>query len=166
MNLQPTPRQFFTLRSAFWGGALFLALCEALASLVRAHFLPGTPFFRFPEVFLTLALVKGLIFGPLLGVLTLQIGCFWRQKAWDEACYRCLRGGFLICSAQGFFALLCFLGGARFPFFAWPMLSFFHFALWLTLNVTLIWALLLLVAGFLLPSDARKTIQISESLRF
>ncbi|PQV63239.1 hypothetical protein B1R32_11464 [Abditibacterium utsteinense] len=162
MNLS----RFLSLRCAFWGGALFLALSEILASLVRSHFLWNTPFFKFAEIYLSFALIKGLFFGPILGLLTFKIARFWRRKAWDEACYLCLRGGFCIVSAQGLFALFCFLGAARFPFWAWPMLSPIHFALWLTLNVTLIWALLLLVAGFLAPSDAKKTVQISESLRF
>ena len=161
MKLKP-----LSVRGAFWGGALLLALLEMLASFARSHFLWNTPFFEFPEIYLSLALIKGLFFGPILGFLSLKIARFWRRKAWDEACYLCLRGGFILCSAQGFFALACFLGGAHFPFFAWPTVSLLHFGLWLTLNVTLIWALLLLVAGFLLPSDAKKTVQISESLRF
>ncbi len=160
------PRFFSPRRRAFWLGALFLAVFEALSSLVRAHFLSGAPFFQLPALFLSLALLKGLVFGPMLGVLSLEISHFWRQKAWDEACYLCLRGGFAICGTQAAFALLCFLNAARFPFFAWLALSWLHFGLWLTLNVSLLWALALIVAGFLLPHDARKTIQISDELRF
>lgn len=153
-------------RRVFWLGALFLALFECLASLARAHFLPATPYFQSPPLYLGVAVLKSAIFGPLLGALTWRIADFWRRKMWDKACYSCLRGGFALGAAPAAFALACFLFGARFPLFAWLSLSWLHFALWLTLNVSLIWALLLVVAGFLLPHDSRKTIQISDEVRF
>jgi hypothetical protein len=153
-------------RLAFWGGAVFLASAEALTSLVRAHFLTDTPFFRVPALFLTLALLKGLVFGPMLGILTRRAWHFWKRKEWDSACYVCLRGGFALCATQGAVALLAFLSRSRFPLLSWLSTSWLHFAFWLTLNVALIWALLLLVAGFLLPSNARKTVQVGEKLRF
>lgn len=160
LNLLPPSRR------AFWGGALFLALSETLASLARAHFLPDVPFLRLEGLWLPLAVFKGLIFGPVLGSVTLRAWEFWRKQQWDEACYLCLRVGFTISALQTTFALACFLGRAQFPLVAWLASSWLHFAFWLTLNVALIWALLLLVAGFLLPSDARKKVQVGESLRF
>lgn len=153
-------------RRAFWGGAIFLALSEALASLTRAHFLPEVPFLEWEGLWLAVAVFKGLIFGPILGSVTLRAWEFWRQQEWDEACHLCLRFGFAISALQSTFALACFLGRSQFPFLAWLASSWLHFAFWLTLNVALIWALLLLVAGFLLPSDAKKTVQVGESLRF
>ncbi|HEX8464729.1 MAG TPA: hypothetical protein VF627_08945, partial [Abditibacterium sp.] len=143
-----------------------LALGEALTSLLRAQVLTATPFFRHPELWLGLALLKGLVFGPVLGVLTQRAWRFWKQNDWESACYLCLRGGFGLAATQGAVALLAFLGRSRFPLICWLSGSWLHFALWLTLNVALIWALLLLVAGFLLPSNARKTVQVGEKLRF
>jgi hypothetical protein len=153
-------------RRAFWAGALLLVILEVLATLIRAHFLPNEPFFRLQSFSLGIAILKGLTFGPVLGVLTLRAYRFWRIKAWDDACYLCLRGGFILCGAQSLFVLLCFLLHSRFALYTWMVDSWPNFALWLPLNGSLVWALLLLVAGFLLPSDARKTIQVSESLRF
>lgn len=164
--LPPMKTRFLPSRRAFWLGTLGLALIETFASLVRAHFLPATPFFQIPALYIGLPILKSLVFGPILTALTLQIAALWRQKAWDEACYKCLRGGFTLCAIPASFALACFLFGARFPLFAWLSLSWVHFALWLTLNASLIWALLLVVAGFLLPHDAKKTIRISEEVRF
>ena len=159
----PTRRNFW-IGAAL--GALFLAVFETFSSLVRAQFLPATPFFQFPTLYLGAAWLKSLVFGPLLGVLTWKIAGFWRRKMWDEACYGCLRGGFALGIAPAVWALACFLFGERFPLLAWPARSWGHFALWLTLNVSLIWSLLLIVAGFLLPHDSRKTIQISDKVRF
>jgi hypothetical protein len=152
-------------RWAFWGGGLFLVLLEALASLTRAALLPDTPFFRLPELWLTTAIFKGLVFGPVLGVLTLRVAHYWRRQSWDDACYLCLRGGFGLCGVQALFALSCFLGHSHFPRVTWMVASWPNFALWLTLNGAFLWALLLLIAGFLLPSDARKSVQVSESTR-
>ncbi len=166
-RLLPRLSLFFSpQRRAFWLGALFLALLECLASRVRAHFLPGTAFFQVPAIYLGVAVIKGLVFGPILGLLTLKIHDFWRRQRWDEACSLCLRGGFAVGAAPAFFALGCFLARGAFPKLAWLAQSWLGFGLWLTLNVSLIWALALVVAGFLLPHDARKTIQISDELRF
>jgi hypothetical protein len=153
-------------RPAFWGGGLFLVLLEALASLTRATLLPDTPFFRLPGLWLSIAICKGLIFGPVLGVLTLRVAHFWRRQSWDEACYLCLRGGFGLCGVQAIFALCCFLAHSHFPRATWMVDSWPNFALWLTLNGAFLWALLLLIAGFLLPSDARKSVQVSDNTRF
>jgi hypothetical protein len=150
---------------ALLSGALVLAIAEALSSLIRARLLPPTPFFDIPALWLGFAVCKGLIFGPILGVITVSAYRYWRKGHWDDACYLCLRGGFGLCVTQGIFALLSFLSRSYFPLLAWQETSWSHFALWLTLNVALMWALLLLVAGFLLPSDVHKTIQISDEVR-
>lgn len=153
-------------RRAFWGGALLLVALEVLASWARSQFLPNVPFFRLTLLWLGLAFFKGLLFGPVLGILTLQIVQLWKRKRWDDACYLCLRGGFALCSAQALWTLCTFLIRSYFPVLTWMVASWPNFALWLTLNGALLWALLLLVAGFLLPSDSRNTIQVSENTRF
>jgi hypothetical protein len=146
-------------------GALALVIAEALSSLIRALLLPSTPFFAIPALWLGFAVCKGLIFGPVLGVITISAYRYWRKGHWDDACYLCLRGGFGLFVTQSVFALVSFLGRSYFPLLAWQETSWSHFALWLTLNVALMWALLLLVAGFLLPSNVHKTIQISDDMR-
>ncbi|RYG75591.1 hypothetical protein EON80_00175 [bacterium] len=154
------------LALAVGGGALFLVALECLASLVRAHFLPDTPFFHLPDLWVSFSIAKGLVFGPILGLLTMQVALCWRKQNWDEACYYCLRGGSALCGTQILFVVCCLLGRSYFPRLTWMVDTWPNFALWLTLNGALLWALLLLIAGFLLPSDARKTVQVSESLRF